>query len=58
MSKTRTCLAEDIRHTIINQLNQTPADTTVCWAETESETRETVHSQWPNAALPGALGQE
>lgn len=30
----------------------------VCWAETEREARETVHTWWPNSALPGQLGQE
>lgn len=31
---------------------------TVCWAESESEARETVHEWWPNGGLPGELGQE
>lgn len=31
---------------------------TVCWAETESEGRETVHEWWPNSALPGEVSQE
>jgi G6PDH family F420-dependent oxidoreductase len=31
---------------------------TVCWGETESEARETVHEWWPNGALPGEMGQE
>lgn len=31
---------------------------TVCWGTTEDDARETVHKWWPNAALPGALGQE
>jgi G6PDH family F420-dependent oxidoreductase len=30
---------------------------TVCYAESESEARETAHEWWPNAALPGELGQ-
>lgn len=29
-----------------------------CWAESESEGRETVLRQWPNAAMGGGLGQE
>jgi coenzyme F420-dependent glucose-6-phosphate dehydrogenase len=31
---------------------------TVCWAETEHEAVETAREWWPNAALPGDLGQE
>lgn len=31
---------------------------TACWAESESEARETVHENWPNTGLPGELGQE
>ncbi|MFC7203185.1 TIGR03557 family F420-dependent LLM class oxidoreductase [Haloferax namakaokahaiae] len=31
---------------------------TVCWAESESEGRRTIHEQWPNGGLPGELGQE
>ncbi len=30
---------------------------TVCWAKTEEEARRTAHEIWPNAALPGELGQ-
>jgi G6PDH family F420-dependent oxidoreductase len=30
----------------------------VCWAEDESAARKTAHSQWPNAAIQGELGQE
>jgi coenzyme F420-dependent glucose-6-phosphate dehydrogenase len=30
---------------------------TVCYAETEREARETAREWWPNAALPGELGQ-
>ena len=31
---------------------------TVCWAEDEASARETALEWWPNAALPGDLGQE
>jgi G6PDH family F420-dependent oxidoreductase len=31
---------------------------TVCWAEDEGEARRTALEWWPNAALPGELGQE
>jgi G6PDH family F420-dependent oxidoreductase len=31
---------------------------TVCWAESEREAMRTAHHWWPNAALPGDLGQE
>jgi coenzyme F420-dependent glucose-6-phosphate dehydrogenase len=31
---------------------------TVCWAETEEESRETAHRVWPNAAIKGELAQE
>ena len=31
---------------------------TACWAESETEARETVHEWWPNGGLPGELGQE
>jgi G6PDH family F420-dependent oxidoreductase len=31
---------------------------TVCWAETEEEAIRIAHECWPNAALPGDLGQE
>jgi G6PDH family F420-dependent oxidoreductase len=31
---------------------------TVCWAEDEDEAVRTAHEWWPNAALPGDLGQE
>ena len=30
----------------------------VCWAEREEDAVETAHRCWPNAALPGDLGQE
>jgi len=30
----------------------------VCWAPDESEARALAHRQWPNAAIPGELGQE
>jgi len=30
----------------------------VCWASSESEGRQIAHEWWPNAALPGQLGQE
>ncbi|HEX6310312.1 MAG TPA: TIGR03557 family F420-dependent LLM class oxidoreductase [Acidimicrobiia bacterium] len=30
----------------------------VCWAGTEEEGRRIAHGWWPNAALPGQLGQE
>ena len=30
----------------------------VCWAATEAEGKKTAHEWWPNAALPGQLGQE
>jgi coenzyme F420-dependent glucose-6-phosphate dehydrogenase len=30
----------------------------VCWAEDEAKARRTAHEQWPNAAIPGELGQE
>jgi len=30
---------------------------TVCYAESESDARETAHEWWPNTALPGELGQ-
>jgi coenzyme F420-dependent glucose-6-phosphate dehydrogenase len=31
---------------------------TVCWASDEAEARRTAHEWWPNAAIPGELGQE
>jgi G6PDH family F420-dependent oxidoreductase len=31
---------------------------TVCWAEDEARARKTALEWWPNAALPGDLGQE
>jgi G6PDH family F420-dependent oxidoreductase len=31
---------------------------TVCWAESEREARRTATRWWPNAAIPGELGQE
>jgi G6PDH family F420-dependent oxidoreductase len=31
---------------------------TVCWAESERDAIRTAHHWWPNAALPGDLGQE
>jgi G6PDH family F420-dependent oxidoreductase len=31
---------------------------TVCWAEDEDDAVRTAHEWWPNAALPGDLGQE
>src|SRR5262249_7635598 len=31
---------------------------TVCYASSEREAVETAHSWWPNAAIPGQLGQE
>jgi coenzyme F420-dependent glucose-6-phosphate dehydrogenase len=31
---------------------------TVCWHESEAEARRVAHERWPNAALPGDLGQE
>ena len=31
---------------------------TVCWAEDEASARRTALEWWPNAALPGDLGQE
>jgi G6PDH family F420-dependent oxidoreductase len=31
---------------------------TVCWAETEAEAVQTALKYWPNAGLPGELGQE
>ncbi|HXF57367.1 MAG TPA: hypothetical protein VNO34_07325 [Actinomycetota bacterium] len=33
-------------------------EVTVCWAETEQEARRKARDWWPNAALPGELGQE
>lgn len=30
----------------------------VCWAEDEAEARRTARERWPNAAVPGELGQE
>jgi len=30
---------------------------TVCWAESEEQARRTAHEWWPNAGLPGELGQ-
>lgn len=30
----------------------------VCWAADEVEARRTAHRRWPNAAVPGELGQE
>jgi G6PDH family F420-dependent oxidoreductase len=30
---------------------------TVCWAESEQQARRTAHEWWPNAAIPGELGQ-
>lgn len=30
---------------------------TVCYAESEAKARQTAHEWWPNAALPGELGQ-
>jgi len=30
---------------------------TVCWAASEPEARRTAHAWWPNAAIPGELGQ-
>lgn len=30
----------------------------LCWAEDEARARETVHRQWPNAAIPGQLAQD
>jgi coenzyme F420-dependent glucose-6-phosphate dehydrogenase len=30
---------------------------TVCWASSEEEGRRTAHEWWPNAAIPGELGQ-
>jgi G6PDH family F420-dependent oxidoreductase len=30
----------------------------VCWARTEEEARKTAREIWPNAAIPGELGQE
>jgi coenzyme F420-dependent glucose-6-phosphate dehydrogenase len=31
---------------------------TVCWAADEATARRTAHEWWPNAAIPGELGQE
>jgi coenzyme F420-dependent glucose-6-phosphate dehydrogenase len=31
---------------------------TVCWATDEATARKTAHEWWPNAAIPGELGQE
>ena len=31
---------------------------TVCWAPDEASARKTAHEWWPNAAIPGELGQE
>jgi G6PDH family F420-dependent oxidoreductase len=31
---------------------------TVCWAPDEAAARKTAHEWWPNAAIPGELGQE
>jgi len=31
---------------------------TVCWADDEGEARRTAREWWPNAAIPGELGQE
>lgn len=31
---------------------------TVCWASEETAARKTAHEWWPNAAIPGELGQE
>jgi len=31
---------------------------TVCWAQDEAQARRTALEYWPNAALPGQLGQE
>ena len=31
---------------------------TVCWHESEAKALETVHKIWPNAGIPGELGQE
>lgn len=31
---------------------------TVCWAEDEKKALQTAHKVWPNAGLPGELGQE
>ena len=30
----------------------------VCWAASEAEARRVAHAVWPNAAIPGQLGQE
>lgn len=35
----------------------THGQVTVCWAESESEARQTAVEQWPNGALPGELNQ-
>jgi G6PDH family F420-dependent oxidoreductase len=31
---------------------------TVCWGADEASARKTAHEWWPNAAIPGELGQE
>jgi G6PDH family F420-dependent oxidoreductase len=31
---------------------------TVCWGSNEASARKTAHEWWPNAAIPGELGQE
>ena len=34
------------------------AQATVCWAADEAQARKTAHEIWPNAGLPGQLGQD
>jgi len=38
--------------------NPTYGQVTVCWAKSESEAKKTALDIWPNAAIPGELGQE